>query len=250
MTQEYSYGEVAKRDSLLSGWFIEQANELFKGFPITADDVVLDVGCGEGEIASFCAARGAAIIVTDSDPEKISIAKNRLAGTAARSVEALVSDSCPLPIAGNVASVVISTEVLEHVDDPSAFLAELARVGRPGARYLLAVPDPVAETLQKSVAPQLYFEKPNHVRIVGREEFAGMVRAAGLVVERRASYGFFSSLWWLMLWLSADTAARENVQAHWSQTWNALLDTPNGMLLKNALDNFMPKSQLIIARKP
>jgi SAM-dependent methyltransferase len=248
--QEQVPPDVRKRDAILSGWFIEETGEVFKGLAIASDDVVLDVGCGNGEIAAFCGARGAAIIVTDSDPAKISFAESRLAGTAARSVQALVSDSCPLPLPDNVASVVISTEVLEHVDDPSAFLAELVRVGRPGARYLLAVPDPVAETLQKSVAPQAYFEKPNHVRIIERDEFAGLVTASGLVIERRASYGFYSSLWWLMLWLSPDTEARENVQARWSQTWNALLDTPNGILLKNTLDGFVPKSQLIIARKP
>jgi 2-polyprenyl-3-methyl-5-hydroxy-6-metoxy-1,4-benzoquinol methylase len=250
MTQQREYLNVGRRDARLSGWFAEQANEIFKGLPISSDDVVLDVGCGNGVIADFCAARGAAIIVTDSDPAKISAVQSRLENSAARSVQALVSDSNPLPVPDNIASVVISTEVLEHVDDTSTFLAELVRVGRPGARYLLAVPDPVAETLQKSVAPQSYFEKPNHVRIVGRDEFAEMISAAGLVIERRTTYGFYSSLWWLMLWLSPDTEARENVQALWSQTWDALLDTPNGMLLKNALDSFMPKSQLIIARKP
>ncbi|WP_215199644.1 methyltransferase domain-containing protein, partial [Escherichia coli] len=44
-------------------------------------------------------------------------------------LECLVSDCDPLPLADATATRVVSTEVIEHVDDPRQFLAELVRVG-------------------------------------------------------------------------------------------------------------------------
>ena len=250
MTQVQNHAGVGLHDAVLSGWFVRERGELFEGLPITRDDVVLDVGCGDGGIAGFCGERGAAIILADSDPERVSAAERRLAGTAARNVRALITDCNPLPLPDDTASIVISTEVLEHVDDPHKFLAELVRVGREGARYLLTVPDPVCETLQKTLAPPSYFAKPNHIRIIERDEFAAMVEAVGLTIERRASYGFYWSLWWLMFWVcKVDLGQAHPVLDGWAQTWGALLDSPGGPQVKKVLDSFMPKSQVIIARK-
>ncbi|MGV8495600.1 class I SAM-dependent methyltransferase, partial [Pseudomonas aeruginosa] len=47
------------RDAVLSGWFNQETDELFSGFPISAEDTVLDVGCGDGGNVHFCAMRGA-----------------------------------------------------------------------------------------------------------------------------------------------------------------------------------------------
>ena len=35
-------------DAVQSGWYLGDSNELFKGFPISAEDCVLDIGCGAG----------------------------------------------------------------------------------------------------------------------------------------------------------------------------------------------------------
>ncbi|SEC04685.1 Methyltransferase domain-containing protein [Rhizobiales bacterium GAS191] len=244
--------DVGLRDAVLSGWYQAQTGELFQGLAISAADTVLDVGCGDGGSAHFCASRGASMIVTDVDATKVEATKRLLASIPAREIRAMVSDSNPLPLEDGAASVVISTEVLEHVDDPAQFLSELVRVGRSGARYLLTVPDPVCEALQKHLAHPSYFAKPNHVRVIQREEFAELVRAAGLVIERRASYGFYWSLWWLMFWTTRVDfiGARHPVLDNWARTWSALLDTPQGATVKRVLDSFMPKSQVILARKP
>ena len=252
MEDEVVAVDVGLRDAVLSGWYQSETGELFKGLVISSDDVVVDVGCGDGGTARFCAGRGASMIVTDIDPTKVEATERSLADTPARSVRAMVSDSNPLPIEDGTASVVISTEVLEHVDDPAQFLSELARIGRSGARYLLTVPDPVAEALQKHLAHPSYFAKPNHVRIIQRDEFAELVSAAGLVIEQRSSYGFYWSLWWLMFWTTEVDfiGAPHPVFDNWARTWTALLDTPQGETVKRVLDNFMPKSQVILARKP
>ena len=57
----------------------------------------------------------------------------------------LVSNSLPLPLTNGYASKVVCMEVLEHIDQPEPFMAELVRMGRPGTQYLLSVPAQVDE---------------------------------------------------------------------------------------------------------
>lgn len=126
-------------DAVLSGWFNQQTDELFTGFPVSPGDTLLDVGCGDGGNVHFCAMRGAKIIIADIDAAKVEATRQRLSDTPAREVECHVTDCNPLPIADATATRVVSTEVIEHVDDPAQFLAELVRVGQPGALYLLKI---------------------------------------------------------------------------------------------------------------
>ncbi|RFB80647.1 class I SAM-dependent methyltransferase [Methylovirgula sp. 4M-Z18] len=239
-------------DSTLSGWYRAEQKELFLGFPISPEDVVLDVGCGDGGNMNLCADIGAHVILADIDANEIAIGKERLSKSNARKLEAYVTDSDPLPLRDGTASRVVCMETLEHVDDPAQIMAELVRVGQKGALYLLTVPDPVAENLQKPLAAPYYWQKPNHLRIFEREEFAKLVTDAGLVIENRYYYGFYWSIWWLLFWqcdVPVD-APYHPVLDNWAQTWKALLDSKNGLRTKRILDRFLPKHQIILARKP
>ena len=241
------------RDTALSGWFNEKTGELFKGFPISPDDVVLDVGCGDAPFTRFCAMRGAEVIFADIDAVKVGATHKALKETPARNIRPLVSDCNPLPLESASVDKIISLEVLEHVDDPKVFIRELVRVGKPGALFLMTVPAPEIETLQKKgLAPDSYFTKPNHVRILERDDFSKLVTGAGLKIEQQKTFGFYWSLWWVFFW-----ACRQDLSPpwhpllqSWTITWSTLLETEDGPRIKKTLDDFLPKTQLIIARKP
>ena len=252
------------RDAVLSGWYRQETDELFVGFPIGADDVVLDVGCGLGANATFCGKCGAHVIFADADPAMVAATERSLRETRARQLTPIVGDTDPLPIADDTVTRIISTEVMEHVDDPARFLAELVRVGRPGALYLLTVPDALQEGLQRQVAPPAFFQRPDpstptisglcggHLRTFTREEFERLVTTAGLVVEHRDYFGFYWSIWFALFWhCGVDFSAPAHpLLESWARTWQILLDMPGSGDLKETLDRFMPKSQLILARKP
>lgn len=239
-------------DAKLSGWFNQETDELFKGFKVSADDILLDVGCGDGGNVHFCGMRGAKIIIADIDGAKVEATRQRLSDTPAREIECHVTDCNPLPIADGTATRVVSTEVIEHVEDPAQFLAELVRVGQSGALYLLSVPHPSSEDLQKDIASPEYFQKPNHIRIITEEQFKAMVSDAGLEIVSHSQYGFYWSMWMLLFWeAKVDFSNPDHpLLNHWADTWQAVLDSPRGTQIKDALDAVVAKSQVIIARKP
>ncbi len=239
-------------DASLSGWFKQETAELIEGFKILPEDVVLDAGCGDSPFSYFCAMQGAEVILTDIDAKKVLTMMERLKDSRASSVKAFVCDASSLPIRSVSVSKIIAMEILEHVDDPKTLLKDLVRVGKPGAQYLITVPDPVAETVQKDLLPPVYFEKPNHVRMIGRQEFEQLVMDAGLVVEQHKYYGFYWSIWWIFFWACKQDLCPpwHPLLQSWTETWKRLLETEQGPIIKKILDNFMPKSQAIIARKP
>ncbi|WP_223443440.1 class I SAM-dependent methyltransferase [Pseudomonas sp. BF-R-19] len=256
--------DIGLYDALLDGWFLGDSGELLKGFAITADDTLLDVGCGEGVATLFAVRQGASVIFTDSEHDKVRELARQVAAQSDKPNLGLVSNSLPLPLADGCASKIVCMEVLEHIDQPEPFMAELVRMGRPGALYLLSVPSPVGEHLQKGIAPASYFQSPNHVQIFSPERFAALVEDAGLVIEHRQATGFFWVMGMIFFWASERAAGRDlggavrdRIQApypplmeSWAKTWQDLLAQPDGLAIKQMLDRFMPKSQVIIARKP
>jgi SAM-dependent methyltransferase len=240
-------------DAQLSGWYNHETSELMTDFTIGPDDLVIDVGCGDGGALNFCAEKGASVILADLDAERVARAESWIAEKAPGRVQKYVTDGNPLPLPSNHVTRVICMEMLEHVDDPAVIMAELVRIGKPGARYLITVPDTVQEKLQQHVAPVSYFQKPNHVRIFERAAFDRLVLDAGLVIERRSFYGFYWAMWWLLFWecnIDFSGMPRHPVLDNWARTWAAVLATDGGVKVKHLFDRFMPKNQVIVASKP
>lgn len=243
--------DIGLHDAYLSGWFQTETGELVTGVPISHRDIVVDVGCGEGGFLSFCAEQRAQVIGVDLDDEALEIARTRMASSRAASWELHSANAESLPVASDFATRVLCTEVLEHVENPETVLKELYRIGAPGCLYVITVPDSVQEHMQKHVAADIYFQHPNHVRIIAREDVAELVRSAGLEVLSQKGFGFYWSVWWAMFWgCESDFKTAEHpALMHWALAWGELMKTEEGRRIKEGLDRFLPKSQLVIARK-
>jgi SAM-dependent methyltransferase len=255
MVKPPSYKVVKELEARRAGLFHQATGELAPGFAIGGDDVFVDVGCGTGAACGFAAVWGGAEVYgIDIDPGAIeTLCRNMAVTPTPRPVHAIVSDSNPLPLPDALATRVVCQEVLEHVDDPRQVMCELVRIGRPGARYLLSVPDPAGEAVQKALAPEAYWRRPNHLRVFGRDEFDALVRDAGLRIEDRSRFGFYWTMWWTLYWQHGRGndlgAPLTPLLKRWNQTWAALLACPEADRVREALDEAMPKSQILIARK-
>ncbi|AEV87741.1 type 11 methyltransferase [Actinoplanes sp. SE50] len=103
-------------------------------------DVVLDVGCGTGRALpalAAAAAPGGRVIGLDFTPDMLAEAAR--AGRDA-SATLLVADARRLPIATGAADVIFAAGLINHLPDPVAGLAELARVTRPGGTIAMFHP--------------------------------------------------------------------------------------------------------------
>lgn len=88
---------------------------------------VLDVGCGDGRLVSLYAAPE--VVCVDSSAAAVE-------ATAARGLDARLADATGLPFQDGTFDVVTANHVLYHLPDPEAAIAEIARVLRPGGRFL------------------------------------------------------------------------------------------------------------------
>ncbi len=104
------------------------------------DDVdgrrVLDVGCGEGALAVELRRRGAQVTGVDPSGSMIAAARKR-AEAAGCPVALLQAQGQQLPFADASFDVVIAKTVLCFVGDGQPFISEMARVLRPGGRFVI-----------------------------------------------------------------------------------------------------------------
>jgi len=178
-------------------------------------DRVLDYGCAD---APYSGVFGAGVTYVGAD----------IAGNSAADVE--VSGDGTLPVGDETFDAVISTQVLEHVIDPQAYLRECERVLRPGGRLLLSThgimvlhPDPI--DLWRWTSDGLRFEiERSGLQVLSFEGVMGLA-ATGLQLFQDATWGNLPSALrapyaWILQTL---IAICDRLQSGRSRTYNALV---------------------------
>ena len=133
--QESYYRHNAAYAEFLANWderfYARYADALKPDHPGAS---VLDVGCGVGQVVQRLADAG-----FDAQGVEISepgVARARQLGLNCRSY-----DGRRLPFPDQRFASLGALNVLEHVDEPEAFLAELVRVAEPGGRVVVSSPN-------------------------------------------------------------------------------------------------------------
>ena len=104
---------------------------------LNADDVVLDIACGDGYGSRYLSDHVKHITGGDLELRVVegAIERNKDKANVAFSNE----DVTKMSFADNSFDAVISMETVEHVDD-HAYIAEIARVIKPNGRFVLSTP--------------------------------------------------------------------------------------------------------------
>ncbi len=179
---------------------------LMTGFHATLDELwgtaapesVLDVGCGEGVLTVEWAERIAdgRIVGIDLDDEKL---RAEWETRARPNLEFRCEEATRLSFGDDEFDLASAIEVLEHVPDPEATLAEMARVAR---RWLLvSVPrEPLWRGLNMARGAYLrdLGNTPGHVNHWSKRAFVSLLGRYGTVEEARSPFP------WTMLLVRVD----------------------------------------------
>ncbi len=145
---------------------------------------VADVGCGGGLLCEALAQLGADVTGVDLSPAMIQVAQLHAAGLA-RAPEYRVQSAAALAAtAPGSFDVVCCMELAEHVPDPAALVAELARLLRPGGALFISTINRTPQAFFGAIVAAEYL-----LRLVprGTHEYARLIRPAELARAARAA---------------------------------------------------------------
>lgn len=119
---------------------------------------VLDMGCGDGVLAYEFVRKGCRVTGVDISPLAVQLAAER--HKARRSQATFVTASC-YDTGLTTASFdgIVSTDVIEHVQDPDRFCREIYRLLKPGASAVLSTPIRLTERPRDQNHVQEWFEE-------------------------------------------------------------------------------------------
>ncbi|MEJ7718427.1 MAG: class I SAM-dependent methyltransferase [Thermoleophilaceae bacterium] len=159
-----------------------------------APESVLDVGCGEGVLTHEWAERlgERRIVGIDLEDPKLRAEWDKRRRS---NLEYRVEEATSLPFADGEFDLAAAIEVLEHVPEPEATVAEMARVAR--RHVLVSVPrEPLWRGL--NVARGAYVRSlgntPGHVNHWSRRSFVAMLARHGRVEEARSPFPWTMAL--------------------------------------------------------
>lgn len=131
---------------------LEYRDGVLAGARVGPDDLVLDVGTGDGLIAFGALDRGARVIFSDVSQQLLDICRDRAAEVLDRCDFVRASADDLRGVADNSVDVVTTRSVLIYVDRKPAAFAEFFRVLRPGGRLSVFEPIPSFTALHGGLA--------------------------------------------------------------------------------------------------
>lgn len=222
-------------------------------------DVLVDLGCGGGRHAFAALRRGARVIALDADRAEVAqvhatATAMAVAGEvpAAGAAVAVQADALCLPLPDASVDRVIAAEVLEHIPDDAAAVAELVRVLRPGGRIAVTVPAAGPERVNWALDSDYHDRPGGHVRIYRRRDLQRRLRAAGLdLLGHQRVHALHSPYWWIRCAGGVDRADRLVARRyHDVLVWQIMRNPPALARLDRALNPVIGKSLVVYAQKP
>lgn len=223
-------------------------------------DRFLDAGAGFGRHAFAAARMGAVVTALDYAEDELVSTRNTFAAMLTSSEireqsfgGVLRGDATRLPFADNTFDCVVTSEVLEHIQDDVSAIAELTRVLKPGGRLGVTVPTMWPEKINWMLSEEYHapLSPGGHVRIYSATELKAKLRTAGLSVDTtHHAHALHSPYWWLKCAVGPSNDSHPLVMKYRKfLEWDIIEGPRSTRLAEKFLNPLLGKSFVVYATK-
>ncbi len=222
---------------------------------------VLDLGCGFGRHAFEALRRGADVVACDMAlPELGTVIDTAAAMIDAgelshhRLSSAVAGDATRLPFRDASFDRIIASEVMEHVGDDHAAMAELTRVLAPGGIVAVTVPAELPEKICWRLSNEYHAPAVDggHVRIYAHDDLQELMTHTGLTpFTSHRAHALHSAYWWLRCTVGPQNDRHLLVRPYTRLLeWDIMKQPRLTRTAERLLDPVLGKSLVQYARKP
>jgi SAM-dependent methyltransferase len=233
----------------------------FNQLGVKPGDMFLDAGAGFGRHAFEAARNGATVFALDYAADEVTMTRATFgAMIEAKEIPAsgfggvLQGDATRLPFADNTFDRVVTSEVLEHIQNDVSAISELHRVLKPGGTLGVTVPTWWPEKINWMLSDEYHAPKSvgGHVRIYSATELKAKLRSAGLdVTGSHHAHALHSPYWWLKCAVGPRNDDHALVKKYREfLEWDIMTHPRSMQIAERALSPLMGKSFVVYSTKP
>ncbi|ORA13007.1 class I SAM-dependent methyltransferase [Mycobacterium asiaticum] len=220
---------------------------------------VIDVGCGAGRHAFEAYRRGADVVAFDQDAAELRSVDTLLRAMAetgeapaTASAKVVRGDALNLPYSDGTFDCVIASEILEHVPQDDAAIAELIRVLKPGGTLAVSVPRWLPERVCWLLSEEYHSNEGGHVRIYRASDLRDKIAGRGMeLTHTHHAHALHSPFWWLKCAVGPSNNDHPAVTAyHKLLVWDLMQRPKITHLAETVLNPLVGKSVAMYFTKP
>ena len=236
----------------------------FELLGLAPGDTLLDLGCGEGRhTISACLSERVHAVGLDLSLDDLATAAGRyrefdIAGLddgapdaeQTRGASFVAGSGLELPFADATFDKVVCSEVLEHVHDYEAVLAEIQRVLKPGGLLAVSVPRFGPEWVCWKLSRAYHEVEGGHIRIFRTSELQQAVENLAMIrYAKHWAHGLHAPYWWLrcLFWSKGQQTWPVRLY-HRLLVWDLMKQPRLTRWLERILNPFIGKSVVLYFR--
>jgi SAM-dependent methyltransferase len=223
----------------------------FDRLDVGSGATVIDVGCGAGRHAFEAYRRGADVVAFDRDEAELRSVDTILRAMAdtgeapaGASAKVVLGDALKLPYADQTFDCVIASEILEHIPQDDAAIAELIRVLKVGGTLAVSVPRWLPERVCWLLSDEYHSNEGGHVRIYRASELRTKIASGGMeFTHTHHAHALHSPFWWLKCAVGVSKTDHRAVTAyHQLLVWDLMQRPKVTQLAESLLNPLVGKS--------